>query len=346
MKTVIICGGIGTKMWPLSRQKMPKQFLPLIDGKSIFQLNWEALRLKFEPEDIFLQTNEYQAKIAKDQAPEILDENIFIEPEMRNQGPATGFCAAMLYKRFPDEPFMLVQADVLRNPASKFIEMIEEFEKLIRKEGKLVTGGIRPKRGIAGIDFMIPGEKIENTGEINIYKMKKLVMRDDPERDEGAIEAGEVFGHANHYAWTPRLMLEAFKRRAPEWYEPLMNIINGADVATEYAKMPKDPIEVRVTKYEMNDGFVVECPFEWVDLGTWESLDEYLRKENLYKNDNVLEIEGENNFVSSKKFTAVIGLSDVEIIETDDAILVVKKDKSGKVGEVVDFLKQKNPDLL
>jgi mannose-1-phosphate guanylyltransferase len=125
-----------------------------------------------------------------------------------------------------------------------------------------------------------------------------------------------------------------------------MNIINGADVATEYAKMPKDPIEVRVTKYEMNDGMVVECPFEWVDLGTWESLEEYLRKFGKYNNENVLEIEGKGNFVQSKKFTAVIGLDDVEIIETNDALLVVKKDKSGKVGEVVDFLKTKNPDLI
>jgi len=193
---------------------------------------------------------------------------------------------------------------------------------------------------------MIPGEKIEGNGELNVYRMQKLVMRDDPTRDEGAVEDGTVFGHANHYAWTPRLMLEAFKKRAPEWYEPLMNIINGADVATEYAKMPKDPIEVRVTKYEMNDGMVVECPFEWVDLGTWESLEEYLRKFGKYNNENVLEIEGKGNFVQSKKFTAVIGLDDVEIIETNDALLVVKKDKSGKVGEVVDFLKTKNPDLI
>ncbi len=346
MKPVIMCGGIGTKMWPLSRQKMPKQFLPLINGKSIFQLNWEALRKKFEASDIYLQTNEYQAKIAKEQVPEIINENIFIEPEMRNQGPATGFCAAMLFKKFPDEPFMLVQADVLRNPDEKFLEMIEKFDELIRKEGKLITGGIRPKRGIAGIDFMIPGEKIEGTGDLNVFKMKKLVMRDDPERDEGAVEGGTVFGHANHYAWTPRLMLEAFKRRAPEWYEPLMNIINGADIATEYAKMPKDPIEVRVTKYEMDDGIVVECPFEWVDLGTWESLEEYLRKKEIYNPKNVFEVGGKDNFVLSEKFVAVVGLDDVQIIETKDAILVVKKDQSGKVGEVVDFLKTKNLDLV
>ena len=95
MKAVIICGGIGSKMWPMSRSSMPKHFLPLIGNKSLFELNYEALRKKFGPEEIFLQTNEVQAKIAKSLKPEIPEENIFAEPEMRNQGPATGSAAPL-----------------------------------------------------------------------------------------------------------------------------------------------------------------------------------------------------------------------------------------------------------
>ena len=91
---------------------------------------------------------------------------------------------------------------------------------------------------------------------------------------------------------------------------------------------------------------MVECPFEWVDLGTWESLEEYLRKKEIYNPKNVFEVGGKDNFVLSEKFVAVVGLDDVQIIETKDAILVVKKDQSGKVGEVVDFLKTKNLDLV
>lgn len=122
MKPVIICGGIGSKMWPMSRSTMPKHFLPILNGKSLFQLNYETLRLKFEPRDIYIQTNALQAEIAKKQVEEIPEGNIFIEPEMRNQGPATGFAAAMLSKKYPDEPFMLVQADVLRRPGEEFLK--------------------------------------------------------------------------------------------------------------------------------------------------------------------------------------------------------------------------------
>ena len=146
MKAVIICGGIGSKMWPESRQKSPKQFLPLVGDKSLFQLNWEALRLKFKPEEIFLQTNALQAEIAKKQVPEILVDNVFIEPEMRNQGPATGFAAASLIKRgFGDEAFMLVQADVMRKPEEKFIEMLEVMGGLAAESKDYITGGIKPE---------------------------------------------------------------------------------------------------------------------------------------------------------------------------------------------------------
>jgi mannose-1-phosphate guanylyltransferase len=130
MKPVIICGGIGSKMWPESRQTSPKHFLPLINGKSLFEINWEVLRKKFEAKDIYLQTNALQAEIAKRLVPEIVLENIFIEPEMRNQGPATGFAAASLIKAgLGDEPMMLIQADLLRQPEEKFLAMIDVCDK-------------------------------------------------------------------------------------------------------------------------------------------------------------------------------------------------------------------------
>jgi len=120
----------------------PKQFLPLIGGKSLFELNWETLRKKFRAEEIYIQTNEVQAEIVKELVPEVAEENIFIEPEMRNHGPATGLAAAQLMKRgFGDEPFMLVQVDDIRVPGEKFLETIEVCDKLARETNKYITGG-------------------------------------------------------------------------------------------------------------------------------------------------------------------------------------------------------------
>lgn len=338
MKLVIICGGIGSKMWPMSRSLMPKHFLPLFEGKSLFQLNYEVLRTRFAPEDIFVQTNEVQAGIAKKQVPELVDENIFIEPEMRNQGPATGFAAAQLYKRFPDEPFMLVQADVLREPKEKFIEMIEQFDELIRKEGKLITGGLKPEFAVMGVDYL----RVENlSSSSSLSRMKEWLGRGEKEVIERYLADGQALIHTNHYAWTPRKMLECLKIRKPEWYVPLMNIINGGNVAEEYAKMPNGPIE-EITKFELLDGYVIELPFEWIDFGTWESMVNYLKSRNLYQVDtDDMEIDSKNNYIykNGKKFIATIGVEDLVIVDTGDALLIAKRDQTGKVGQVVDKLK-------
>lgn len=348
MKVVIICGGVGSKMWPLSREKNPKHFAKLIGDKSLFQLNYEALRQKFDPKDIFVQTNAMQAKIAQKQVAEIPKENYFIEPERRNHGPAMGLMAAKLYKMAPDEPYMVVQADVIRKPTDKFLAMVGVMDKLIQKEGRLMTGGIKLDKVVGGIDFMVPGEDVEGVEGMRVFKMKKWVDRTDPNRDDAAIAKGQVYGHANHYAWTPRKMLEAYKRWAPEWYGPLTKMMEvmgtdreGEVIRREYVKMFSDPIEARVTKHELNEALVVELPFGWIDLGTWESVAEYGGSGK-----SGLEIEGENNYVRSKKFVATVGVSDLVIVETDDAMLVMRKGEGGKVGQVVDWLKEKKKDEI
>ena len=130
MIPVIICGGVGSKMWPMSTASMPKHFLPLVNGDSLFQINWRVLRKKFKPEEIFLQTNEIQAKIAKNQVPELKAENIFIEPETRNTGPATGLLAANLIKKgLGDEVFGIIQVDDLRLPEEAIFDLLELAEK-------------------------------------------------------------------------------------------------------------------------------------------------------------------------------------------------------------------------
>jgi mannose-1-phosphate guanylyltransferase len=336
MITVIICGGIGTKMWPESRQKSPKQFLPLIDGKSLFQLNWEALRGQFKPEEIYLQTNEEQAKIAKGLVPEIVEENIFIEPEMRNQGPATGFAAAQLVKRgHGDEPFILVQADVLREPGERFLEMINQMDILAKKSDKYITGGLKPETMVRGVDYLVKGELISEEGGVKIYEVADYVDRTEEEKIKEYLGSDKLLLHANHTAMTPNNLLKMYQKYKPEWYEPLMAISQGGHEAEEYAKMPKAGIE-EVTKavYKNGGATVVELPFKWIDFGTWESVANYLGSDE------------NNNFVRSKKYTAIIGLNDVVVVETEDALLICKKEMTGKVGEVVEKLKMDNRSEL
>lgn len=338
-----MCGGVGTKMWPESRLSSPKQFLPLIGGKSLFELNWEALRLKFEASEIFLQTNADQAEMAKKLVPEILPENVFVEPEMRNQGPATGFAAASLLKRgFGDEAFMLIQADVLRKPEEIFMKMMEVSGELAETSNKYITGGIAPKSIVRGVDYLVKGELERDENGVKVYRVADYIDRSEEEKIKQYLGSDKLLIHANHTTMTPNNLLEMYKKYRLDWYEPLMAIVGDGEIVSEYAKMPKGAIE-EITKqvYINGDALVVELPFEWIDFGTWESVARYLVEKNMYALDsNVMQIDSDNNFVRAKKMVALIGVNDMVVIDKDDALLICKKELTGKVGEIVNKLKE------
>lgn len=339
MIPVIICGGFGTKMWPVSREHAPKHFLPLIGEKSLFQVNYEALRSAFKPEEIYVSTNEDQMRMAVKQEPEIPEGNFILEPEMRNQGPATGLIAATLMKLGKgDEPFMIIQADVLREPTEKFIEMIKACDELARKNSKYITGGFRPDFPVMGVDYLVKGSRVSEEGGVGIYNIDKFVWRGSKEQTEDFIKKPEALVHANHTCMTPKNLLAVLQKYKPEWYGPLMEIVNGKEVREEYLKMPPGPIEDVTQKvYEAGEALVVELPFKWVDFGTFESLDKYLKEKGLYKvGENVVDLNGKNNFVKlddPNKVVALIGVDNLIIIDTGDALLICDKTQSGQVGD-------------
>ena len=350
MIPVLICGGYGKKMWPLSRQKFPKHFLPLFNDQSLFQINYQALRLRFKPQEIFVQTIPEQARIAHKQCPDIPLKNLFIEPEMRDQGPATCFIAAKLFKLSPDEPFTVVQADDLRQPQENYLKMIDQFDKLVKSDHKLMTGGFRPDHAIMGIDYLRTKEKFQKVQGIKIYVMDEWLGRDtDEEVIEKYLKEELVLAHTNHYTWTPRLMLDACRKWAPDWYEHLEKIIKAfgtksesTTVRREYSQMEKAGIE-RITQHSLKDGYVVELPFKWDDFGTWESVGRYKTENSMYQPDDLLTIDSPGCFVQKDKgkFLAIIGLENIVVIDTKDGLLVCNRNQTGRVGEVVIYLREK-----
>lgn len=345
MKPVLMCGGVGSKMWPASRQTKPKHFLPLIGDKSLFKFNYETLRRKFEASQIYVSTTESQYELAKKAAPEIPDENYFLEPEMRNTGPAIGFIAAKLYQQFADEVFVVVQTDIVRQPEDKFLDMLFEIEKIVLRDKKWVTGAIKPPFLMRGVDYMVSGDKIDE----GVWQLSDWLMRDREEDIKVAISNGRAWLHANHYAWTPRLWLESYMKYKPEWGKPLMEIARGGDEKKIYPEIAKGSTEEwTVLSVARGEGLVVELPFTWWDFGTWESLAKYLSGGGEQKREDMLEIDSKGNFyrVPSGKFVASIGVSDVVLVDTKDAILICKKDLTGRVGEIVNFLKEKDRNEL
>lgn len=344
MKPVLICGGVGTKMWPESRPERPKHFLPLIGGRSLFRLNYETLLKRFAPKEIFVQTNEIQRDLVRTEAPEIPIGNIFLEPELRNHGPATGLAAANLFKISPDEPFVLVQTDLIRLPEEKWLETIDEMGKIVERDDVIMTGAEKPKFAVMGVDYLIAGGKVPDTGSLVMFKMERFLGRDTKEGVEEFLRDGRAYLHWNHLCATPRGLLDEYKKYKPDWYEPLMRVVDGANVAEQYALMPKGPVE-EVTRMALLEGYIVELPFSCIDFGTWESVAIYqetrAREQELR---NKIEIEARDNFVrvsDPNKPVALIGVSDLVVVDTPQGLLVCRKDQSGRVGEVVKELEPK-----
>lgn len=341
MIPVIICGGVGTKMWPMSTPSMPKHFLPLVNGESLFQVNWRVLRKKFKPEDIFLQTNAIQAKIAQHQVPELIANNIFIEPETRNTGPASGLVAVNLKRiGFGDKVFTLIQVDDLRLPEDAIFDLLEVAEKYSLSTHKYITGGFSPKWLQSGVDYLLKGELLSEPDSIKVYDIKDFIDRSETSRVEELMGAGDLMLHCNHTTSTPNDFLEMYKKYRPEWYNPLINILNGSNLELEFSKMPKGMLE-EIAQLSHRDGcsLVIEVPFEWIDFGTWEAVSKFYDQTKVYPGTGgEIEIDGGNNFLWSEsgKTIATIGLSDIVVIESEEGILVSKKEMSGQTTKVVE----------
>jgi len=337
----MLCGGTGSKMWPLSTPTLPKHFLPFVDGRSLFQSNWIALRKKFAPQEIFLQTNGLQAKIAHSQVSELVHENIFIEPETRNQGPATGLAAAILKNHGKgSEPFMLIQVDDLRLPEDDFLTFIDVAEELCLSTDKYITAGFIPDRVVLGVDYLLTGKLISGSSPIKVYEIADFIDRSETDKIREYMDSGRLLVHTNHTTMTPDNLLAMYKKYKPEWYDPLSRVASGATVAREYKKMPKGTLEeVSSRSHKDGNSLVIIHPFKWIDFGTWEFVDKFFRDNDYFPNNGgQVEIDGENNFLWSEsgKVIATIGVSDLVVVESKDGILVTQKKSSGKVGQVVD----------
>ncbi|OGD83643.1 hypothetical protein A2572_01300 [Candidatus Collierbacteria bacterium RIFOXYD1_FULL_40_9] len=341
MIPVIICGGVGTKMWPMSTPNTPKHFLPLVDSESLFQINWRVLRKWFSPEEIYVQTNAHQARIAHHQVSEIVPENIFIEPETRNQGPATGLAAANLIKAGKgDEVFMLIQVDDLRMPEDNLISFMRMAERQSMNTDKYVTSGFSPKWHQGGVDYLLKGKLVEEKDGVKIFEVDDFVDRSETDRISENIGKDRLLVHTNHSTMTANKLMSYYRDYKSDWYSLLTRFIQGEDIEEIYPQMEKGQLEM-VTKelYKKKRALVIENNFEWIDFGTWEAVSKYYDERGITHGvSGTIELESKNNFLWSQsgKTIATIGLDDIVVIESEEGILVSKKEKTGLVSLVTE----------
>jgi len=352
MKLIVTAGGQGKKIWPMSREAYPKQFQAIVGKVPLYQQTIDTLLKAFNPEDIFISTKERYYKLARKQSPKIPKKNFILEPDyQKDRGPGEGLAFTVLSIKHPDEPFMIIQPDCLREPEDAFLKMIKEAEKIQIRDKKFMSGGIKATYPILGIDYLRLGKRVHTDG-IEIYQTSEFIPRlNNYQKTKELIKNFHVATHSNHMCWYPNLMLEAYKKYRPDWHSALMQIRdlyikNPRDKKIDkiYSQMEPGMTE-RVTENIVTEGYTILLPFKWTDIGTWDSVYEFFDPEGgIHIDGNGLTVDTQNSLIKNenpKKIVVLCGVRDLMVINTDDALLVVDKDSVQDVKKVVETLKEK-----
>ena len=364
MKAVILCGGSGTRLWPLSRISKPKQFQALASEKTLFQ---EAVgRLDFlNPEDIFISTNADFVEVVKEQAPHLPEENIIVEPALRDTASCIGLAAAVIAKNHPDEVMAVIYADHLIKDHNEFQQKLKAAEQVARDEHTLNIIEVKAKFPNVNLGYVKIGDLIkkieqENHDPIEVYAFEKFTEKPDLETAKEFMKSYKYLWNTGIYVWEVSTILNAYQTHLPDTYERLMRIQTAYGtpdqetvIHTDYPECQKISIDYAIMeKVDPTQVRIIPADLGWSDIGTWLSLHEELanKKEDNVTHGETLSIDTTGSVLHNtedKKLVVALGMKDVAIINTPDAILICPKDRSQDVKKVVEVLKNgERSDLL
>lgn len=349
MKVIILAGGSGTRLWPLSRERYPKQFLKLYNNRSLLQQTKDRLMGLVPDEDIIIMTkNDYKFHVAAELG--ALPFHLILEPESRNTAPAIALGVKYCLERLSckeDEVIFVLPSDHIIGSPDIFREKIRRAEGLAKK-GYLVTFGIRPARPETGYGYIKAGGRVEGVGSLDpgpstldpVYKVEIFTEKPDIKSAERYLKEGCFYWNSGIFAFRLGTILDEFQRHTPGIGKILEMGLD--EVISNFAKMPNISIDYAVME---RSNRLVMLPLElgWNDIGSWDSLYDLLDKDAMgnVKKGDVLSIDTkESLIIGNRRLISTIGLEDCLIVETDDAVLIAKRGYAQRVSELVERLKE------
>lgn len=361
MKAIILAGGTGTRLWPMSREKKPKQFFDLVGNEPLIKDTYRRLLRAFPEEKIYFSVSAPLAELLLQHFPDWPVERLIIEPEKRDTGAAMGYVAAVLELQDPDEPIVFVPADHFIGNEEKFLNCLTVGEKLIRETGKMLDIGVTPTFTSTVLGYTKIADKFRDQDGVEIFKFSGHTEKPPYEAAKKYLEDGSYLWHASYYMWTPRKFMEAFELYAPEAAAVLQEIQNtihndrGGEwpfvptsvINVLYSQLPKKSFDYLITeKMNPTDVLIMKGDFGWSDIGAWDTLHDRLSADS---NDNItkgrsvlLETEGSLVYAPEGKTVAVLGMKDVVVVDTGDALLVCPKDQAQRIKEIISQLQTNN----
>jgi mannose-1-phosphate guanylyltransferase len=349
---LIMAGGGGTRLWPMSRKDTPKQLLPLIEEHSMFHVSVERLSPLFSPERIYVVTGRDYVDALRADAPEIPAKNFVVEPYGKESGPAAALGIAVIQKRDPDATIAILTADHHITEKESFREVLEAAYE-IAQTGQIVTLGISPSMPSTGFGYIRRGEKLGVVHGFRVYQSVEFTEKPDTPTAVRFIRSGEYSWNSGMFIWAAHKAVDEIKRQQPEWYALLQELAPSIDTSNYDAKL--DEVWENFTKQSLDvaimenaEGMtVIPIDIGWSDVGSWDALFEVLDLDeagNGFKGSSPdrIVVDTKNTLIYSDKLTVTIGVEDIVVVDTRDVLMICHRDRAQDVKEIVQRLRETN----
>lgn len=359
MKAIIFAGGVGTRLWPLSRKKSPKQFEKIIGNKSTLQLAAERLQPDFPWNSIYVSTGHAYVETVQIQLGKLPPDHVIGEPVMRDVGPAVGLITSILMRESPDEPMVILWSDHLVKNEALFRQILAASGKIVEKNpDRIVFVAQKPRFASENLGWIGYGKELKRELDIQFYSFVDFQYRPDAKTAKAYFESGHHAWNLGYFVTTPRFLWEQYKRFVPNVYRGLSRISNAyktgmyQDVLESvYPTLEKISFDNAILeKLDPSNAFVVSENIEWSDIGAWEALKEALEtsdSKNVTQG-KVLLTDTEDSLVYNytSQLIATIDVGNMLIVNTPDVLLVCKKSSVPKIKKLVESLGNTEHDHL
>lgn len=341
MKAIILAGGSGTRLWPLSRGNYPKQFLKINGSESLLKQTVQRLINKGSIEDIIVITNKEYKFYVKSEVEK--SNNIIFEPVGRNTAPAIALGIRYCIERLGcdgSEVIFVSPSDHVIKPPERFVDYLSIAE-IVAGEGYIVTFGIKPERPEIGYGYIKTGDRLKTIGDnIEGYKAEKFAEKPDVRTAKEYLKEGNYYWNSGMFAFRIDTMINEFQRYRPE----IIGLFNkGLDeMLLNFDQMPDISIDYAIAE-KSNRIALLPLDLYWNDIGSWDSLCDIMDRDGdgNIKIGDVLSIDTKDTLImGNRRLISTIGLDNHLVVETDDAILIAKRGEAQKVREIVKLLKE------
>jgi mannose-1-phosphate guanylyltransferase len=354
---VILAGGRGTRFWPRSRTRTPKQLLNIIGKTTMLQQTVERLRALIRPERVWTVTNSEQAAAVRKQLPAASRKRVLTEPVGRNTAAAIALAAVHVRHAAKGDALLAVlPADHFISNPDKYRKIVEAALEVAREPGRMVVLGIPPTHPETGFGYIQRMGEALGAKPFPVFAVRRFTEKPDAVRAAEYVASGEYHWNAGMFFWRVSTFLDSLKRNLPETYAAIESLAQFVgkpsydkrlqsiypkleNISVDYAILERETADVTVPRV-----FTIPAEVGWSDIGSWAAVFDLLSK---HGKDNVFAgaghaLDGEGNFLwSPGKFIAAIGVNNLVVVETSDALLICPRDRAQDVGKLVKFLEEK-----